>query len=354
MKIVKYILAYALGLSLLVTLVFAKTNLLTDSTNSTNQIESNKSKPTSLLNEGVVFATVDGDDYTLDDLIGVDGTKIEQEIYGLLQRGLYDVIKEKYAADLPAVDAVTTKEVQDFYDDNDLQNRGSFNDFKGQIAEFLKTKREQEVIQKFISEAIELKKVVIHQTPPEPDLINFLNKAPTIDGNPDAKVVIIEFTDLQCPFCQKIQPTLESLIDNYQDRVGFYFYHFPLISIHPNAFTASLALECAHDQGNFANYKNRLFAEQSKFSKQDLLNQMKDIGLKGDKMKAFAECLESEKYLAKVESDIKLGKKLNVTGTPTFFIGTFDAKSKEFMGKPLVGSHDYKAFADLLDEYLNQ
>lgn len=85
-----------------------------------------------------------------------------------------------------------------------------------------------------------------------------------LEGSPDAPVKVIEFSDFQCPFCQRfVIETLPSLRDRVGDEVAFGFAHFPILSLHPNAGRAALAAECAHDQGQFWEMHDLLFERQA-------------------------------------------------------------------------------------------
>ena len=96
-----------------------------------------------------------------------------------------------------------------------------------------------------------------------------------IIGNPNAPVTIIEFSDFQCPFCAKFHiQTLPAIIEEYinEDKVKLVFRDFPIQSIHPNALPASVAAECANEQGKFKEMHNILFEKQNEWNKQTIDN----------------------------------------------------------------------------------
>jgi len=103
---------------------------------------------------------------------------------------------------------------------------------------------------------------------PGPQLIQGLLDDDPVKGNPDATVTIVEFSDFQCPFCQRFhQTTLPLILENYVDtgKVKFVYRDFPIQSIHPNgAIPTALAAECADEQGMFWEYHDRLFQTQKK------------------------------------------------------------------------------------------
>jgi len=144
-------------------------------------------------------------------------------------------------------------------------------------------------------------------------------------GQPDAPVVIVEFSDYQCPFCKRFaEQTLPQIKEKYIDtgKVKLIFRDFPLSSIHPNAELAAEAAQCAHEQGKFWEMHDRIFQGQFEWSKSsepelDFKEYAKEIGLDVEK---FTECLESERYKEEIQKDLRDGISYGVRGTPTFFI----------------------------------
>ena len=144
-----------------------------------------------------------------------------------------------------------------------------------------------------------------------------------IFGNPNAKIVIIEYSDTECPFCKVFHTTMQKVVNDYQGKVGWVYRHFPLDSLHSKARKEAEATECATEiAGNdgFWNYINRVFQVTSSNNGLDgaeLYNIAEYIGL--DKT-AFTTCLDSGKYTGKVESQYQDGVSLGVQGTPSSFI----------------------------------
>jgi len=136
-------------------------------------------------------------------------------------------------------------------------------------------------------------------------------------GPRDAKVVIVEFSDFQCPFCQQVQPVIKEILKNYSDQVLFIYRDFPLIVDHPQALLASMAAECAHEQGQFWEMHDKIFENPSKITETDLKTYAVQIGLNSIQ---FNDCLKSGKYLQEIENDLLDGYNAGVQATPTFFI----------------------------------
>ena len=139
---------------------------------------------------------------------------------------------------------------------------------------------------------------------------------PRMLGNPDAKVLIEEFSDAECPACSIISPAAESLVRNNPDLARLEYYHFPL-SYHPYAFIAAEASECAGDQGKFFEYLSVLFANQPSLSEDYLYNVADSLDL--DRT-AFDTCLKNHHYKAKIIAHMAEGKKRGLPGTPTFYV----------------------------------
>lgn len=85
-------------------------------------------------------------------------------------------------------------------------------------------------------------------------------------GKADAPVVLVEFSDFQCPFCARAEPTVKQIRSEYGDKVLFAYKHFPLTQIHPHAQAAAEASECAKDQGKFWEYHDKLIDNQQEWS----------------------------------------------------------------------------------------
>lgn len=170
-------------------------------------------------------------------------------------------------------------------------------------------------------------------------------------GDKNAEVVVIEFSDFQCPFCRRsYTDTVQQLKKDYVDtgKVLFVYRDFPLSSIHPAANPAALAAECADEQGKFWEYHNKIFDEQNKqgqgtvqFSSEDLKKWAIDIGLNTN---TFNSCLDSEKYQNEVDKDFQDGVNAGVSGTPTFYIGN----SKDGYTQ-IVGAQPYTVIKQVID-----
>lgn len=136
-------------------------------------------------------------------------------------------------------------------------------------------------------------------------------------GNPNAKVVIVAFGDFECPFCAEATRTEKTILEKYEGKVLFVFRDFPLQNIHPDAFQAAKAANCAGDQGKYWEMHDALFAGQENL-KMDGLRE-KAQGLQLD-MTQFDACLKDKKYDLEIQHDTDDALKYEVTGTPEYFV----------------------------------
>ena len=156
-------------------------------------------------------------------------------------------------------------------------------------------------------------------------------------GPATAPVTLVEFSDFQCPFCQRVEPTLKRLRETYGDKLRIVWKDFPLTQIHPQAFKAGEAGHCAGEQGKYWEYHDRLFANQQALMPADLKKHASDQGLDAAK---FASCLDSSKYGERVRDGVSAGTLLGVNSTPTIFIN----------GRRLSGAQPYEVFVSVIDE----
>ncbi len=178
-----------------------------------------------------------------------------------------------------------------------------------------------------------------------PSIIDVTFAGNPMMGDPDAPITIIEFSDFQCPFCSRFhEQTLPAIMENYIDtgKVNFVYRDLPL-GFHPNANPASIAAECANEQGKFWEYHDVLFDKQSQWQSlaaDDFTTNAKqfatDLGLESA---SFESCLSSSETASKVSQDTKDAASYGATGTPTFFIGN---EKNGFV--KIVGAQPFAAF----------
>ena len=158
-------------------------------------------------------------------------------------------------------------------------------------------------------------------------------------GPANAPVTLVEFSDFQRPFCQRVTPTMKRIRETYGDRVRIVWKDFPLTQIHPEAFKAAEAGHCAREQGKFWEFHDRLFANQQTLLPDQLKEHATAVGIDAAK---FNACLDTAKYGSRVQANVEAGQQLGVNSTPSAFIN----------GRAVTGALPYEAFAAVIDEEL--
>lgn len=138
-----------------------------------------------------------------------------------------------------------------------------------------------------------------------------------VRGTRGAAVEIVEFSDFQCPFCRRVQPTLQALLTKYPGQVSLSFRDFPIVELHPMAHVSAQAARCAGNQGKFWEYHDLLFAETAQPSRETLGMLATQLGLEE---KSFAACLDQRAHQKAVDADQDAGQRVGVSSTPAFFI----------------------------------
>ena len=207
----------------------------------------------------------------------------------------------------------TDAELEAFYFGvKDRLNR-TFAEVKTQLTDSLRQAKIYQGRQAYLKQLRETLSVSVLLSPPR---VEVAHDPARVRGNPKPQVMIVEFSDYQCPYCHSAEPTLRSVLAKYGDKVGLSYRDFPLSQIHANAEIAAEASRCAGEQGKFWEYHDQLFTA-SKLDREALSGFARDLKLDDQR---FESCLTSEKYKAEIEKDVQEGRKAGVSGTPAFFI----------------------------------
>lgn len=158
-------------------------------------------------------------------------------------------------------------------------------------------------------------------------------------GNKNAKVVMIEYSDFQCPFCQKHHTTMKQIIDEFGDQVAWVYRHLPLNQLHPLANKAALASECASEQGKFWEYADKLYENQDSLTSDYFGQLASELGLNTSQ---FNECLSTSKYQAEVNSQLNNANQAGAQGTPATFVN----------GELIPGAIPYEQFKGYIENLL--
>ncbi len=163
-------------------------------------------------------------------------------------------------------------------------------------------------------------------------------------GSPDAPVTIVEFSDFQCGYCRKFwQETLPRIEEKYirTGKVRFVYRHLAILGA--ASVQAAIAAECAHEQGRFWPYHDKLFASAGPlaFTARNLKRYAEELRLD---MAKFNTCLDTEQPREKVERETMVGRAIGMTGTPGFLINR----------ERLIGAYPYEAFEEIIEGILKE
>jgi protein-disulfide isomerase len=234
------------------------------------------------------------------------------------------------------VDNPTEAEINEWYQANPARVQGApLDQVRAPIRQLLTQRRTQVAREAFLDTLRKKTTVKISLDPPRQKIADAGRPS---RGPATAKVEVIEFSDFQCPYCERAYPVVGQVLKAYGDKIHFVYRNYPLSS-HPNARPAAEAAACAAEQGKFWEYHNRLFEHQDKLSDTDLKEAAVAIGLDSGK---FTTCVNTRKYQKDVEADITAANEVGVTGTPAFFVN----------GRPLEGAQPFEAFKEIIDEEL--
>lgn len=172
-----------------------------------------------------------------------------------------------------------------------------------------------------------------------------------VKGNLDARILLVEYSDLECPFCQRFHPTAQQAVDEYGGQVAWVFRHFPL-SFHANAQKMAEASECAAEldgEEGFWNFVDIVFERGAmngtSFTDDQVVGLATEIGLNKNK---FTECYDSGRYSQLVQDQMVGGQNTGVTGTPGNIL--LDTKTGET--RLIPGAVPYEQLKLVIDELL--
>jgi len=302
------------------------------------------------------LATVDGQAITEEDLLPqVEGPlrPLRDQEYQIKKKALDTLITQRivdmeakkkgvsadklYEQEVDAkVAEPTDVELKAIYAVQQKEQGRPFEEVKSQLAQTLKRARIQQARQEYSAHLREQAKVSVMLSPPR---VEVAVDPARVRGNPKAKVMIVEFSDFQCPYCGRVEATLKSVLAKHDGKVALAFRDMPLSSIHPFAYGAAQAARCAGEQGKFWEYHDLLFADQNKLDQSGLLDKARSLRLDE---KQFDACTSSEKYKTQIQQDSQDGTRVGVNGTPGFFIN----------GVFLNGAQPESAFESMIQDQL--
>lgn len=291
-----------------------------------------------------VLASVDGQNITLADVrarvgneldraevqyLQTRSTLIDNTLKAMLRERVIDAEAQKQGKsyeELVAAEAgiginPTDAEIARWYQENSNRTGGRpLEQIKDQIADLLRSERRNAAEAQLQSRLNKERKVAVNF---QPYRLTFDNGNSPSMGSENAPVTLIEFSDFQCPFCNRFAPTLKQVNEKYGDKVRVVYRQYPIPSIHPFAFKAAEASLCAHEQGKFWPLHDAMFANQSKLGVADIKQKAGELGMD---RKKFDTCLDTGRYVEQVQKDMADGVKVGITGTPAVFINGVELK----------------------------
>ncbi len=249
-------------------------------------------------------------------------------------------------------DGEVKESMEKFKDYPQLKDRSDA-DKKKMILDYLQKTKAQEVFEGIIAEGIAKKTLEVnYPEPKEPVYKVAVVDTDPVKYGPNAKdtkplgctgnacaITIIEYSEFQCPFCERVQPAAKRIMKEYQGKIRWIVRDFPL-GFHDRARPAAIAARCAKDQGKYWEMYEEMFKNQKALSDGDFKKYAGNIKLD---TKKFDECVgKPGKIVDAIDANMKSGEKVGVTGTPAFFIN----------GRRLSGALPYEEFKKVIDSEL--
>ena len=174
----------------------------------------------------------------------------------------------------------------------------------------------------------------------------------SIRGNKNAKVSVITFTDINCPFCLRLHTTMNQILDTYSDDIKWTYRHFPIPSLsgHAESPKQAEAAECVAELGGndkFWSFMERMFTEKTPVA--NLANMVSGMGINSV---AFQECLDSGKYTAKIQSDTQQAQIAGRVGCPQGLGTPFSIILAGDQQIPICGALPYESLSSAIDSFL--
>lgn len=291
----------------------------------------------------------------IDDLIGSQIYSLEERLYHLRKTAIENLLTKILLEEeanarqitveqlkqqlIPARVEIKQSRIDQVYAEN-ARGLGDMNEeeAKQRIAVDLESNEKIESYKAALADLRRKARIEMLLVEPSPPVVTINDSGPSRGGK-NAPVVIVEFSDFQCPYCKQATSTLKQLLQSYGESVRLVFKHTPL-PIHADAFKAAQAAVCADKQGRFWEYHDRLF-NSNVLSTDALRKEAAELGLE---MTEFNACLDSEASRAAVLKDMKEARQADIQGTPSFVIN----------GSVLRGARSFEDFKSVIDRELKK
>jgi len=308
-----------------------------------------------------ILAIVDGESLTLEDLKNSQIHDAMVQLYQIQTHVLKERVIAKLAKNHPElkleseVPLPAEEDIVLFYENTPgIKEMGTLEKMRSEIVGYLEKIFRSTYIDNRYQLAIKKGWAEIYLQPP----LEFKLKAKVStaklwfdeDDNLARKVFLLEYSDFQCPFCKRVQGTLDKLRAQYSKEVQFGYRHFPL-DFHKEARYMAESVECAREQGKFWELQKLLYANSDSVSRVKLHQYAKKAGVKN--ARRFQTCLKDRKYKDRVLNDLKEGMELGIRGTPTFILGFYDTDTRVVHGELLSGAVSEEKFKKAIEKYLS-
>ncbi len=317
--------------------------------------------PDAATGKNAPVARIDGKVLTADELdrsIRNELAEMEQKTYDLRKQALDALVNERLVEQkakasgkdpkewfrgevMAKVPEPTEEEVRALYEraKSEQKDLPPFDKLKEQIVNYVKQQKGQAVASQYLEQLRAESKVEILLPAYLPPKVEVAAIGPS-KGPENAPITIVEFSDFQCPYCARAEPTVKDLLEleKYKGKIRLVFRDYPL-EFHKLAPKAAEAAHCAGDQGKYWEMHGRLFAGTPKLELTDLKAYAREIQLDAGR---FDKCLDSGEKAKVVQEHFKAGAEAGVRGTPAFFIN----------GRLISGAQPLEAFKTIIDAEL--
>jgi len=205
-----------------------------------------------------------------------------------------------------------------------------------QVVQALQQQQQAKLIEAMRDELFAEAGVVILLKPPR--AVVAITEGTPSRGPASAPIVLVEYTDYQCPYCSRAQPTIDAVMERYDGQIRHVFKNLPL-PMHQQAQLAGEAALCAQDQDKFWEFHDWLFQNQRTMNRESMIAEAGELGMNVD---LFTACISDGTYQERVDADMKEARGFGITGTPGFMIN----------GRVLTGAQPLEAFEAIIDEEL--
>ena len=319
-----------------------------------------ESAQTPIYSSNPIVAIVDGKPLRVNDLLdsqmydAIDRLHKMQEV-ALKEKSLEILTRNHPELSEKKARPVTQQDVAHFYNTTPgVSDFGTFEQMRDEIKQYLTATFHENFIETQYQKALKKGWLKVYLEPPgEFVLVAKVGSAVNWfdDKGASRKILLLEYSDFQCPFCKRVQETMVKLRKRYSKEVQFSYRHFPL-PFHKEATPMAEAVECARDQGKFWQLHSLFYktSESTPITSNLVMGLARRAGVKD--IPAFHKCWIGGKYRARVHNDIQEGVSMGIQGTPAFIVGLYDKDMGTVSGEILSGAVAEENFILVIDKFI--